>query len=333
MDLYRLENVTRRFGGRTALDIPRLGIAEYSVTALLGPNGAGKSTLLDILAFLSPPDSGEIVWRGSRQPLTRQNLASLRREVVLVDQHPVLFSSGVFANVAFGLKTRAIPRAEHHRRVEEALDLVGMRSFIDRTGSKLSGGETQRLAIARALACRPSVLLFDEPTANIDAENQIAIESIIRDIAAERKTTIIFSTHNVMQAARLADERLFLLEGRPAASAYENLFRGEIRHENSRALFTINHSLSVPAPDAPPGAARAALNPRRAFIIPGDSPIPEGTFCSPGRLLQLAAEGRELRILVDVGVTLSLLAPAGTPTPAVGENVTVCFQDDCLTLF
>ena len=178
MTLYRLTDVTRVFDDRTVVDIPALSIEAGGRYALLGPNGAGKTTLLDILAFLERPTTGTIAFRSKPVDFSRQRLRRLRQQVVMVAQSPILFTTTVFQNVAFGLKVRKIRGKERRKRVEDALEQVGMAAFSGAMAHRLSGGETQRVALAQALAVSPKVLLCDEPTANVDAEHQAGIMRI-----------------------------------------------------------------------------------------------------------------------------------------------------------
>ncbi len=226
--LYKLKNLKKTYDQRTVLDLDRLCLERNRVIALLGPNGAGKTTLLEILAFLVRPNSGDIWFDSEKVNFIRGKLMALRKQVVLVQQQPILFSTTVFKNVEFPLKIRNTSKKKRERIVGELLALVGMEMFRHAIAHKLSGGETQRVAIARALACSPEVILMDEPTASVDVENQIIIEGIIREINRKKHISVIFTTHNLIQASRLADETVFLYEGRVAQSIYENIFSGRI---------------------------------------------------------------------------------------------------------
>ena len=217
MNLYELKGLKQVFGKRTVLDIDRLDLPAGGGHALLGPNGCGKTTLLRILAFLNPPTSGEILFRGKTVNRREKSTGALRRQVVLVDQNPVMFTTTVVKNVEYGPRMRGVPSKERRRIAIECLEKVGMEAFSERQAHLLSGGETQRVAIARALACAPDVMLFDEPTAGVDVKNQAVIESVIRDICTEGGITVIFSTHKNSEASRLAANMIFLSEGKLAA--------------------------------------------------------------------------------------------------------------------
>ncbi len=212
--LYELDGVKRIHGGRSIVDIERLAIESGKIYALTGPNGAGKTTLLQMLDFLDKPDAGTLRFAGAPVNYSEQYLQSLRRRVVMVDQQPILFSMSVFANVELPLKLRNMKSAERKTAVENALSQVDMLSFADAMGGRLSGGEIQRVALARALVCRPEVLLLDEPTSNVDKQHQPTIEGLIRRASYEEGISIIFSTHNLQLADKLANRRLAMASGR-----------------------------------------------------------------------------------------------------------------------
>jgi len=211
--VYGLTRLEKVYGGRKVLDISRLEIEQGRIYALLGPNGAGKTTLLNILAFLEPPTSGELCYGPNPVRFAESTLLPLRKEVVMVDQHPVLFTTTVFKNLEFGLKIRKISKKKRGRLIEEALDLVGMREFIFAGASRLSGGETQRVALARALVLSPKVFLCDEPMSGVDIENQAIINRVLTDINKEKGTTIVFTSHDQTQASRMSHHILLLEQG------------------------------------------------------------------------------------------------------------------------
>ncbi len=206
--LYRLEGVRQTYGARTVLDLTNLEVHRGEVLGIVGPSGAGKSTLLRLLNFLEPPTAGALTFDGQRQN-GAPPLATLRR-VTTVFQRPVLLDRTVAENVAFGLGLRG--RADAGR-VAAALDQVGLTPLARAQARKLSGGEMQRAALARALVIEPEVLLLDEPTANLDPYNIGLIETTVATLNRERGTTVVLVTHNVFQARRLADRVALLLEG------------------------------------------------------------------------------------------------------------------------
>ncbi len=208
--VYHLDHVTKQYNGRCVLHINWLDVYPGEILGIIGPSGAGKSTLLRLLNFLEMPDTGTITFKsyrtnGSTPPL------EIRRRVTTVFQRPVLLNRSVTDNVAYGLRVRG----QNHVRaaVQSVLQQVGLTDLANAPAHTLSGGEAQRIALARALVINPDVLLLDEPTANLDPANVRLIEAIIRDINARQGTTIVLVTHNVFQARRLAHRVAFLLDG------------------------------------------------------------------------------------------------------------------------
>ena len=221
--VYLLESVTKKYGDRVVLDIAHLDILPGEILALVGPSGAGKSTLLRLLNFLERPTGGRIMYRGEDLPERGDPLA-WRREVTTVFQRPVLTRGSVHSNVAYGLWLR---KEVANGRVTELLAEVGLKDLAKAPARKLSGGEMQRVALARALVINPSVLLLDEPTANLDPYNVGLIEDIVLRRNGDQRTTVVLVTHNVFQARRLADRVGLLLGGQlievgPAHSFFES---------------------------------------------------------------------------------------------------------------
>ncbi len=195
-------------------------------TVVLGANGAGKSTLLRVLHGLVAPTAGTIRW-GTRDVRPRSQ--------AMVFQRPVLLRRSAAANIRYALDLAGIRGAAADARIDEALAEVGLRVLADRPARVLSGGEQQRLALARAWALRPEVLFLDEPTASLDPAATRAVEAIIGDIHA-RGTAIVMATHNLAQAKRLADDIVFLHGGRLAERAPSPAFFVQPASAEARAF-------------------------------------------------------------------------------------------------
>jgi tungstate transport system ATP-binding protein len=213
-ELYRLRSITKRYGSNVAVDIDFLTIDSGRLYTLTGANGAGKSTLLGILAFLTPPTTGEIFYAGERIDWKR-DIVRRRRNVTLLHQSPYLFGGTVFRNVAYGLSARGIAGDAALRAVDRALETVALEGFRDRDARELSGGEAQRVAMARALALEPEVLLLDEPLANIDRETAALLETVIASLPS-RGTTVVMTTHDPDHPVRLSGESIVLDGGKVA---------------------------------------------------------------------------------------------------------------------
>jgi len=214
-ELYRLRSVTKRYGSNVAVAIDALTIDAGRLYALTGANGAGKSTLLGILAFLTPPTTGEIFYAGERIDWKSDIVKNRRRKVTLLHQSPYLFRGTVFRNVAYGLKARGVAGETALQAVDRALETVGLNRFRDRDARELSGGEAQRVAMARALALEPEVLLLDEPLANIDRETAVLLETVIAALPS-RGTTVVMTTHDPDPPARWGGGSIVLEGGKVA---------------------------------------------------------------------------------------------------------------------
>jgi tungstate transport system ATP-binding protein len=306
MTLFAAEGLFKDYGERRVLDLPQLTIPAERTVALLGPNGAGKTTLLQILGFLLPPSGGQLWYRGEAVRNGDRALRALRRRIILVEQHPIMFSTSVARNVEFGLKIRGIDAETRRRRVDRSLERVGMRGQARAHGRQLSGGETQRVAIARALACEPEVLLLDEPTANVDIENRLAIEEIITTLRDTRGLSVVFCTHDQLQAARLAQEKINLFNGRLDPRHYENIFSGRRVDMPWGAQCLVNGKIRLPAPSTADRRMRIAVDPRRLRLTPAPA---EGGAAGDlaGRVVQLYEEGRWIRVVVAAGLPLAVL--------------------------
>jgi tungstate transport system ATP-binding protein len=201
--------------GVTLLDRIDLALSAGAPTVLVGPNGAGKTTLLKLGMGLIAASSGRVTWggSGSGQPERR----------AFVFQHPTMLRRSTAANLRYALAAAGLPRRQRETRVGELLDLVGLTALGERPARRLSGGETQRLALARALARDPTVLFLDEPTASLDPAATRAFEEVIRAVAA-RGIKVVMATHDLGEARRLAGEVVLLHQGRVIEAATPETF-------------------------------------------------------------------------------------------------------------
>ncbi len=334
--LYKIQNLTKRYNDRIVLDLKELSLERGRVLGLIGPNGAGKTTLLEILAFLLEPTAGSVWFGNEMVDFGGMSLKHLRQDVVLVQQHPILFSTTVVNNVVFPLKIRGVSKEAQHRIMDELLALVGMESFKDAKAHTLSGGETQRVAIAQALACSPEVILLDEPTASVDMENQITIEHIIKEINLEKGISVILTTHDMIQASRLADEIVFMFEGKAAGSIYENIFSAHIEEDASdRKFCVIRDGFRLGVNCERSGPVRITINPEKVDIQKDEMvPATENSF--KGKLIQLTDEHSRIRALVDVGVPLGVLISKehfGGLQLSIGSEVWIVVPPDSIEIF
>lgn len=280
---------TRGNTSETFLEIPNLDILPGEIAVLIGENGCGKTTLLKLLAGLLTPTAGTI---------------TSQERPVLVHQRPYLFAQSVAANVAWPLRIRGVPRDEARRKVTAALEQLGLNHLSRRWAPFLSGGEKQRVAIARTLVLDPDVLLLDEPTSNIDTASIRVIEDVLRQRAAAGKT-VLMSTHNLASAYRLATRLLPMATGR-LQSPEVNVFRGNTFSVEDEHVgrFRINGGPEIfcPVSDEPCTTAVIAMD--DVILSAGDVSTSARNHLH-GPVIALEDAGNELvRVVVDVGVPI-----------------------------
>jgi tungstate transport system ATP-binding protein len=201
--LIEVSNLLVIRGKRIALELDSLDVAEGEVLAVVGPNGAGKSTLLLTLARLLDLERGHILFNGS--PADRVSATAYRRHIALVMQEPLLFDTTVFENVAMGLRFRGASREDIARKVSHWLENTGVSHLAERRASELSGGEAQRVSLARAMVLEPELLLLDEPFSALDPPTRGRLLDDLNSLLYQTATTTVFVTHDLGEATQLAD--------------------------------------------------------------------------------------------------------------------------------
>ena len=209
--MYELNNISKTYGEKTVLNVDNLHIKKGEILGLVGPSGAGKSTLLRILNFIEPTDTGELTFLN--QMYNKDKLPDLdtRRKVTTVFQRPYLMTTSVYQNIIYPLKIRK--QQFDREEVNEIIERLGLEKLVNQRADKLSGGEAQRVSLARALVFKPEVILLDEPTSNLDPANLTIIEDMIARYVEKQGSTVVMVTHNVFQAKRLADRVALMFKG------------------------------------------------------------------------------------------------------------------------
>lgn len=192
--------------GRLVLNIPQVQLGQFKSTAIVGPNGAGKSLLVKSLSALLVPDSGVIKWNSTPADNNR------RSRVGLLLQRPVLLNRTALKNLTYALRAAGVDRQQAVEQARMALETAGLGAVVDVSAQRLSGGEQQRLALARALALKPDMLFLDEATANVDPASTQAIEEQLKR-AVNDGLTIVFVSHDMGQVKRMADEVILMHQG------------------------------------------------------------------------------------------------------------------------
>jgi tungstate transport system ATP-binding protein len=293
-----------------------------------------------MLGFLESPTAGQIFYRNQLVRFSEPELQLLRKDVVVVDQHPILFTTTVYKNLEFGLKIRNVPKKERERIIDESLDLVGMRFFSRALAHNLSGGETQRVAIARALALSPAVLLCDEPTSSVDVENQNIIINILRQINEIKKITVLFTTHDRSQAARLSHHTLVLNRGTLVPTLYENIFRGVLQDASkTNSLCVIHDKIRLPIDldhiQEKNQTVRVLIDPQKIDLVKAGENSANSNNAQ-GRVVQIMEENGNIRIVIDAGVWIALLMPKvryDEFRPSVGDHVGIDIPPEAVRVF
>ncbi len=224
--MLELRGIRHRYDDRLVLDLEQFIVPPGGSLAVVGHNGAGKSTLLRLLALLETPTEGQVLFSGAVVPPRAR--ASLRRRVTLVEQRPVLFRGTVRENLEYGLKLRDTARTAMNGMIGDVVDRLGLAPLLNRRRHELSDGEVQRVAVARALAVRPDVLLLDEPVSSADRAAANALYQALAAERAARPLTVCMASHQLEEAYRWADSIRALAEGRLSPVTPENLFRVDL---------------------------------------------------------------------------------------------------------
>ncbi len=210
-DVYQLNDVRFFYRHTQVIEVDQLTIPSHVSTVVLGDNGAGKTTLLSLLGFVLRPAAGEILFKG--QKVSKKTCLSLRRRIAALHQRPYLFKGTVLDNAALALKLRGVASSIAKDRAMQGLEQVGLARLAQRSASTLSGGEAQRVALARCLVTRPEVLLLDEPFSHLDRSSAKLIHNAIRDFIGNNGT-VVFTTHDDSLWPDLADHVVLLNQGR-----------------------------------------------------------------------------------------------------------------------
>lgn len=323
--IYELNNVKQAFGKRLVLDIDNFIMEKGEIIALLGPNGSGKSTLLNILAFLVRPKEGKVSFIGQDDVYQNKNLAPFRRRAVLVHQQPVMFSGTVLYNVEYPLIVRKIPPKKRRETAERYISMLGMENFMYERAEKLSGGETQRIAIARAFSCMPEVILMDEPTASVDSEFRVHIEKLISMVNKEHNVSIIFTTHDPTQVSSLAARNVYLEMGKITERRNENIFY--IRQDRMFFGGKLNIADSCYRGDT----CKISVDPRSVILNPGQN---DRIFS--GKIISLSEKGQEIKIEIKHEEILNIFISKDIFSGfrfTIEDNVTFSIKEDGFKFF
>jgi tungstate transport system ATP-binding protein len=210
--LLKLQQIKYEKGGRTILSIPELAVDRGEIIGIMGPNGAGKSTLVKVMALLEPPSVGKIFYQGNEVSAKTVPL-DIRRKFAIALQQSLLLDTTVFKNVAIGLRLRKQNRKTIEEKVHYWLDKFRISHLADKHAAHLSGGEAQRVNLARAFVVEPEVLFLDEPFSALDFPTKVKLLKDLKAILETTKTTTVFVSHDMMEINHLTSKLLVLIDG------------------------------------------------------------------------------------------------------------------------
>lgn len=318
MHIVELEDIYKNYENLQVLKNINLQVKKGTSTALVGPTGSGKTVMLRLIDLLEKPSSGTVYFEGTDANESSNTRLSIRRQIGMVFQKPLAFKASVYDNIAYGLKVRG--RKENMGgKIKELLELIGLQGYENRNALKLSGGETQRLALARAMITDPKLLLLDEPTANLDPISKKKLEELILKINRESETTVIMTTHDLLQGQKLADRMVILHNGQILQSGtpdqifktpknrfvadfvgIENIMSGNIE-ESSDGLAKINtDSITVFAVTEKEGEVHFSIRPDE-ITISREKVQTSARNTIQGKVNEIIDTGSLIKLLVDTG--------------------------------
>jgi ABC-type Fe3+/spermidine/putrescine transport system ATPase subunit len=351
MPLLQVESIVKSFGNTTVLHDVSFSAQEGEILCLLGPSGCGKTTLLRIIAGLEAADSGQVSFEGQ----TLDDVPAHRRGFGLMFQDFALFPhKNVAANVAFGLRMQSRPPQEIEAHVNEMLALVGLEGYGQRRVYELSGGEQQRVALARSLAPGPRLLMLDEPLGSLDRALREGLMNELRTILKQIYVTALYVTHDQQEAFALSDRVIVMDRGRIVqigtpedvyrhpATAWVARFLGLTNLIPGRVIATEPLRVDTPLGCLEPGKVGQLSNgqevtllirPEAAMIVP--EPTPDSGPFIRAEVGECSFRGSHCRLVVQHQAGLKLvfeLLPQGTPLPRPGEQVALALRPGAISL-
>jgi multiple sugar transport system ATP-binding protein len=344
-----IRNLVKRYGNFTVVPDLSLEIADHEFVVFVGPSGCGKSTLLRIIAGLEPITGGDLFIGDKRV----NGVPAAQRDIAMVFQDYALYPHmRVYDNMAFALELRGMPKKEIDARVKQAAAMLHIEAYLDRKPKELSGGQRQRVAMGRAIVRNPQVFLFDEPLSNLDAKLRAQVRAEIKSLSQQLRTTMVFVTHDQIEAMTMADRIVVLQSGivqqydtpeivyeRPAnqfvagfiGSPTMNFFPVELHGD----VATFSHD-GAPAPlDA---AARARLKTAAGKGVLGVRPehfdvVPTGSAGIPVQIKLVEPLGSDTLIHFDVAGAPAIARVDPSMKPKLGERLSLLPQADKIHLF
>jgi len=325
--MIEAERLSKRYGEKEILREISISIRDREIFGLIGPSGSGKSTLLRLLDLIEMPTRGTLSILGE-DALARDARFRIRRRMAMLYQKPVIFNRTVFENIALGMRYRNESQANIDERVRGALQDIGLADYSRRPARTLSGGEAQRVALARAIVTDPEILFLDEPTANLDPHSVEKIEESILALNRDSGTTVIVSTHDMLQGQRLAGRMGVLMDGRlpqtgttleifhrPATKSIarfvqlENILDGAVTANlGGEADVDVSGKTFAAVTPLEPGKKVSILfRPEDVTIGLDGSTRTSARNVYPGRIARMIPTGPFMHVVIDCGIDITAL--------------------------
>ncbi len=362
--LLELRNINRTVRNKKGLeqvilDDVNLDIYKNQALCLIGPTGSGKTSILRIINLIDKPDSGTIYYKSQK---VNFNDIKFRRNIAMVFQKPIVLRGTVFDNMYFGLKIRGYSEEDCVDEINKYLKLVNLDGYSDHNAGKLSGGETQKLALARALILKPKILLLDEPTANLDPNSKSEIENIIEDIKNNSDITIILATHDLIQGHRLCDKLAIINKTVIQVGESEEIFEkpknefvanflgikniefGKISYRDEDFVKISVKDVEILSSDIPDDDnVKFSIRPDEIFVL-NENAVSPSEFDElnksneynifKGDILEIEDKNSLIELKIDIGIVLQVhILRSSLDNLNVNEKVFVKFKRDVVNIF
>jgi molybdopterin-binding protein len=291
--LFELKNLKKSFGKKKIIDIDSLSIDSGCVVGIAGPNGSGKTTFLEMLSGLQKPSSGNIIFNG-------EQICNVENDrVVMVLQNPVMFNMSVYENVAFGLRATKVDADRIKRKVNRELEFFGLSSMHDRNAKDLSGGERQKVAIARAVVLNPEVLILDEPTAGLDFQARSTLQSLILKLySLNPRRTIVVASHDKDFLHSISQKTYVIVNRKPLIESFENFYKVDVLDNET---VKINDSIPIKVVAEKTGSAYIIISPD-SIVLSEQSLDTSMRNSIKGEVVKVSHDNkRDVLIWLDVG--------------------------------
>lgn len=313
------------YGERKVLEVEELSVSAGDCVVVFGPNGSGKSTLLRLMSLIERPWQGDIYFGGRK--IDDKNSLEVRRRFALLLQRPIFFKGTVRANITYGLKLRKIPFSEEEKRLEKIVSLFSINDLVSRKVDELSGGEAQRVNLARAFILEPEILFLDEAFSALDAPTRDEVIAELKRAIKETGQTTVFVTHHREEAAFLGSRVVVLIGGKVFQTGsveevfskpicdevaklvgVETVLRGKVvRVEDDLVVVSVqNGEFYVPVEEKPKGEVLVCIKPEEV-ILSKEKPESSVRNWFSGRIVEVSDYGRILRLVLDCGFYLKAL--------------------------